>query len=63
MYLIDGPPMRYDSNLFQFLLNLMKNMCLVQESVETLGLGGWNWMSENVSSNNKKELEHATICW
>ena len=31
VYLIDGPPMRYDLNLFQSILNLMEVMCLVQE--------------------------------
>jgi len=32
VYLIDELPMRYDMNLFQFILNLMEVMCLVQEA-------------------------------
>ena len=33
VYLIDDLPMRYDMNSFQFILNLMEIMCLVQESM------------------------------
>ena len=40
VYLIDGLPMRYDLNLFKFILNLMEIMCLVQESMELSSLGG-----------------------
>jgi len=29
VYVIDGPPMRYDLKLFQIILNLMEMMCLV----------------------------------
>ncbi len=28
VHLIDGPPMKYDLKLFQFILNLMEIMCL-----------------------------------
>jgi len=34
VYLIDGPPMRYDLKLFQFIFNLMEIMCLVLESMK-----------------------------
>ena len=33
MYLIDELPMRYDVNLFQFILNLMEVMFFGQESM------------------------------
>ena len=36
MYLIDKLPMRYDVSLFQFILNLMEVMCLVQENMKCL---------------------------
>lgn len=29
VYLVEGPPMRYDLKLFQLFLNLMEFMCLV----------------------------------
>jgi len=32
VYLIDELPMMYDVNLFQFILNLMELICLVQEA-------------------------------
>jgi len=34
MYLVDRPPMSYDLKLFQFILNLIEIMCLVQESMK-----------------------------
>ena len=52
MHLIDGPPMRYDLKLFQFILNLMEIMCLVQESMKCSV--GWSKLMASISSNNKR---------
>lgn len=52
MYLIDELPIRYDLKLFQFILNLMVIICLVQKarksSVE------WLKLIASISSNNKR---------
>lgn len=52
MYLIDKLPMRYDVNLFQFILNLMEVMCLIQEArkfpVE------WLKLTTRISNDNKR---------
>ena len=52
MYLIDEPLMRYDVNLFQFILNLMEIMCLVQEALKFSI--GWLKTTTRTSSINKR---------
>ena len=60
VYLLDELPMRYDFNLFQFILNLMEILCLVQECMNMLG-----WVVEVNCKyfQQQTELENATACW
>ena len=52
MYLIDEPPMRYDLNLFQFILNLMEIMCVVQEIIKCSV--GCSKLTKITSRNNER---------
>jgi len=52
VYLIDGPPMRYNLNLFKFLFSLMESMCFVHEIFEMPGFG-WLKFILGISSNGK----------
>ena len=52
VYLIDGPPMRYDLKLFHFILDLMEIMCFVQESMKCLVK--WSKLIANISNNRKR---------
>ena len=52
VHLVDGPPMRYDVNLFKFILNLIAVMCLVQEARKFLV--GWLKLFARINSNNKR---------
>jgi len=51
VYLIDELAMRYDVNLFQFILNLMEGMCLVQESWKFPV--GWLKLTTRINKNSK----------
>ncbi len=51
MYLIDKLPMQYNVNLFQFILNLMEVMCLVQEYMKCSVR--WLKLTARISSRNK----------
>ena len=51
MYLIKELPIRYDLNLFEFILNLMEVICLVPEGMRCSV--GWLKLTVRISSNNK----------
>ena len=55
VYLIDELSMRYDVNLFQFILNLLAFMCFVQEC---MNMPGWVVESDykKVSGNSERNL-------
>jgi len=49
VYLVNRPSMRYDLKLFNFNLNLMEIMCLVQESKKCPV--GWSKLMASIDNN------------